>query len=200
MPLTPCPTTPCHCVHDYFGNEQSLYGGSGFCVCEKTSSPLWHTAQLNAGLFQPRYHSNLILLIFRVLEALKRCCSLSCVIYLDLSSSTFVDSPRICEESTQPCEKGPHLCVKFTQYCVESTPFCVFCVEYPYFCVECSHFCVTFTHTQKASVRLSELCTIYIRDHLGLIVLFSFMYNSTPVQATLVSLHNKARSAVVTDH
>ena len=41
---------------------------------------------------------------------------------------------------------------------------------------------------------------IYIGDHLGLISLFPLMYYFTFMQATLIHLHNKTRSALVTHH
>jgi hypothetical protein len=40
----------------------------------------------------------------------------------------------------------------------------------------------------------------YIADHLGLISLSPLMYYSTLMQATLIHLHNKTRSALVTHH
>ena len=40
----------------------------------------------------------------------------------------------------------------------------------------------------------------YIADHLGLIFLSPLMYYFTLIQATLIHLHNKTRSALVTHH
>jgi hypothetical protein len=61
-----------------------------------------------------------------------------------------------------------------------------------------SHNCATAPVTSPLGNMLIRIA--YIADHLGLISLSPLMYYFTFLQATLIHLHNKTRSAVVTHH